>query len=217
MQVKEKSTQEKCPFGGGDDDPPPTKKEYLKYMRGLSKVGNMDAAQRREWAIKEAARMQYEVENGLDDSKEPEDKEPTVDITAPGVESVNRTTLSEIRNANKHDLLVTFYAPWCPHCKEFVTSANAPIKALSASLETKKGPRVITFDITATDAPEALDVTSVPTVFLIKTTGEAIEYKQNPHDLPLLMSFALGDPLPAPKASALIAKPVSQHLRKPAL
>mmetsp|Transcript_58054 Transcript_58054/g.92244 ORF Transcript_58054/g.92244 Transcript_58054/m.92244 type:complete len:268 (-) Transcript_58054:33-836(-) len=208
LTAKQKSGQEQCPFGGDDNDPPPTKKEYMKYMRGLSKVGEMSPDQRREWAAREAAKLEANLKY-----EEEEVKEPSVNVSMPGVEALNRTTLAEIRKENKLDLLVTFYAPWCPHCKAFVTSENAPIKALSASLEKVNGPRVVTFDVTASDAPEALMIHAVPTIYLIKTTGEAIQFKQNPHDLNLLMAFALGDSAPAAKSAALLTKPITRHLR----
>jgi len=214
MQVAERSKQEKCPFGGADDDKEPSKAEWTRYMKGIAKVGDMDSAERREWAIRESAKMEAQIADGTyKESKR--DKGPIIDVAAKGIEAVNRTTLARLREENKHDLLIAFYAPWCPHCKEFIVKPNAPINALNAVLEKKHGPKVVTFDIEASDAPEALGLTSIPTIFLIKTNGQAIQYEQNPHDLKLLTAFALGTEMPAP--AALIAKPVSQHLRKPAL
>mmetsp|Transcript_27227 Transcript_27227/g.42320 ORF Transcript_27227/g.42320 Transcript_27227/m.42320 type:complete len:212 (+) Transcript_27227:3-638(+) len=209
MTSQQKNGQEQCPFGADDGEPAATKKEWKKYMKELDVVGDMSPDERRQWAIREAARL----EQNLQYEEAEKTAEPVVDVSEPGIETLNRTTYTQIRNANKFDLLVTFYAPWCPHCKAFLLDENAPIKALSASLEKKKGPKVVTFDVTASDAPEALGLNSVPTIFLIKTTGEAIKFQQNPHDLKLLMAFALGDPVP--NSTSLIEKPIARHLRQP--
>lgn len=207
MTAQQKNGQQQCPFGG-DDGKAATKKEWKKYMKELDVVGSMSPEERRAWAIREAAKL----EANLDKIEEPDFiGKPAVNVSDPGIEALNRTTYSQIRNENKYDLLVTFYAPWCPHCKAFVTDENAPIKALAASLEKAKGPKVVTFDITASDPPEALGLTAVPTIFLIKTTGEAILFKQNPGDIKLLMAFALGDD--SSNSTSLIEKPIARHLR----
>merc|ERR1719446_951559 len=153
----------------------------MKYMKGLSKVGDMDPDERRAYALK----MEQQW---LNEAEEPEHvREPTVDITKPGVEAVNSTTWSELRNANRFDMLIVFYAPWCPHCKAFVTAQNAPLKALSAALEKVNGPKVVSFDAVADDAPLIID--AVPTLYLFKTTGEAIIFEGNHHDLEALMAW----------------------------
>jgi len=133
-----KDAREACPFAD-DNEPEPSKKEYLKYMKALGKVAEMPPHERRAYA----QRMQ---DKWLAESEEPVAKEPRVDVTKPGVEFVNSTTWRELRHANKFDFLITFYAPWCPHCKAFVTDKNAPLKALSASLEKAGGPKVVAFD-----------------------------------------------------------------------
>lgn len=202
-----KDTREACPFGGDDDDPEPSKEEYNKYMKGLAKVGDMSPTERRAYAIKMQDRWERDAANRVEKIKE-----PSVDVTKPGIESVNETTWSELRHANKFDFLITFYAPWCPHCKALVTSENAPLKALSENLEKANGPRVVTFDMIATDPPFTID--AVPTVYLFKTTGEAIEFEGNPHNIESLMAWTLDKATPAKKAKqALATKKVAQHLR----
>merc|ERR1719478_1780536 len=121
-------------------------------------------------------------------------KELSVDVTAPGVEALNNKQWTELRNANKFDFLITFYAPWCPHCKAFVTSENAPIKALSASLEKANGPKVVSFDVTASEPPLIID--AVPTIYLFKTSGEALLFEGNPHDAESLMAWSLENATP---------------------
>jgi len=153
-------------------------------MKGLSKVGDMSPEQRRAYAQQMAAKWEHEAIN-----KKEVTKAPTVDVTKPGVEAVNYTTWSELRKANKYDFLITFYAPWCPYCKKFVLDQNAPINTLGAGLE-KKGLYAVKYDMVASDAPISLD--GVPTVYLFKRTGEAIQYEGDAFDLEKLKTWAFG-------------------------
>jgi len=200
-----KDVGEGCPIGDAWDDPEPSKEEYNRYMKGLDKVGDMSPEDRREYALKHQDQWENEAR-----SRETKIKEPTVDVSKPGVESVNRTTWRELREANKYDFLVTFYAPWCPHCKAFIAGDNAPIKALSSSLEQAKGPYVVKFDMIATEAPLTID--AVPTIFLFRTDGQAILFEGNPHDTESLMAFALDNQVTAKKAKEAL---VFKHLRTP--
>lgn len=192
-----------CPFGGGDDDKEPTQKEYMKYMKAMDKIGDMSVEERRAYALK------HQDDYLNKPVREPKIKEPRIDVTKPGVEAVNSSTWSELRQANKFDFIIAFYAPWCPHCKAFVTSENAPLKALSASLEKVNGPKVVQFDMIADTAPLVID--AVPTVYLFKTNGEAMPFEGDGHDMEALMNFALQR-----KGAALVEKKVVQHLRKSA-
>lgn len=197
-----KDSRAACPFGD-DDEREPTTKEYNKYMGAMDKIGDMNQEERRAWAMK------HQHDHLDDPVVEPKIKDPTVDVTKPGVEAVNSTTWSELRHANKFDFIIAFYAPWCPHCKAFVTNKNSPLKALSESLEKVDGPKVVQFDMIKDTAPLVID--AVPTVYLFKTNGEATEFKGDGHDMSALMSFALQKP-----AAALVAKKVVQHLRQTA-
>merc|ERR1719420_1156881 len=170
-------------------------------MKGLDKVGDMSPDERRAYASK--------MQDTWLNEPEPETKvkEPSVDVKAPGIEAVDSKQWSELRNANKFDFLITFYAPWCPHCKAFITSENAPINALSASLEQADGPKVVTFDVIADEPPLTID--SVPMVYLFRRDGQAITFEGNPHDLDSLMTFTLDNALPKKHAKQAL---VSKHL-----
>jgi len=203
-----KDTRAACPFGGKNFDGEASKEEYLKYMKGLDKVGDMSADQRREWAIANQARW---IEEEANEEAKPI-KAPTIDITKPGAEAVNSKQWAELRNANTYDMLITFHAHWCPHCKSFVKGANAPIQALSESLEQASGAKVVSFEITESTPPLSLE--AVPAVYLFKTSGEAVPYEGNPMDLDALMAWTLDNA--SAKKQALVSKEVVQHLRGPA-
>jgi len=201
-----KDTRETCPFGGGDDEKEPSKEEYMRYMKGLDKVGDMSPDERRAWALKNEDKWNDQAPS------ERKVKEPSVDVTKPGVELVNGKTWSELRAANKFDFLITFYAPWCPYCKRFVKGENAPIKALSAALEKVDGPKVVKFDMINSSPPLTID--AVPMVYLFKITGEALTFEGNHEDLDGLMAWALDNASPKEKAKeGLLEKEVSPHLR----
>lgn len=198
-----KDTRASCPFGD-DNDPEPSKKEYMKYMKELDKVSKMPPDERRAYALKHEQEM---IDAHDATPKAPE--KPSIDVAKAGVEAVSSKTLDQLRAYNEYDLLVTFYAPWCPHCKNFVTAAEAPINALDEALERVKGPKVVKFDINESSPPGQLQIDSVPTVYLFKKSGEAIEYEGDVADAKSLMAFAMDKPAPV----ALVAKDIKKHLR----
>jgi thiol-disulfide isomerase/thioredoxin len=160
MGDQQKSAQEQCPFGG-DDGPQASKEEYNKYMKELHDIGSMSSTERAAWAAKTAAKAKQKSNDDIvaaelraqeaarREREMMEAKKRQQTSIHPGIEAVDDAALSRLRNMREYDLLVTFYAPWCPHCKAFVTDANAPIAALSESLKAKGGPKVVTFDVTA--------------------------------------------------------------------
>lgn len=133
---------------------------------------------------------------------------PSVDVTKPGVESVNSVTWAELRNANEYDFLVTFFAPWCGHCKALVLADNAPLKELSTKLEKANGPKVVSFDVVADDPP--LVINSVPEVYLYPKGGQAIRFEGDPANVAELLAWTLENA--SPSGHKLLQ--VKQHLRK---
>lgn len=114
------------------------------------------------------------------------------------VPAVNAATLAgEVQAAGPKGALVTFYAPWCGHCKRFVLygedddPAKAPIELLSADLVAAGGPKVLKFDIDASALPTGYDVQFIPTVYLVDQTGAKAMYQGDPHDVKGLKAFAL--------------------------
>merc|ERR1719162_2273321 len=80
-------------------------------------------------------------------------------------------------------------------------------KTLDEALMKVKGPKVVSFDITDTNPPGQLGITSVPTVYLFKKTGEAIEFPGDVADADAIMAFATGKKA----AAALVQKTEPVH------
>eukprot|EP00429_Kryptoperidinium_foliaceum_P107472 CAMPEP_0176261390 /NCGR_PEP_ID=MMETSP0121_2-20121125/40073_1 /TAXON_ID=160619 /ORGANISM="Kryptoperidinium foliaceum, Strain CCMP 1326" /LENGTH=193 /DNA_ID=CAMNT_0017601329 /DNA_START=63 /DNA_END=644 /DNA_ORIENTATION=+ len=99
---------------------------------------------------------------------------------------------------SKESMLVTFYAPWCGHCKHFVLSdghgnaEKAPLELLNKDIRAAKGPTVVKFDVTASQPPSVFQVQFVPMIVLLKAGGSYEVFKANPNDLESLKTFALG-------------------------
>mmetsp|Transcript_15944 Transcript_15944/g.41236 ORF Transcript_15944/g.41236 Transcript_15944/m.41236 type:complete len:198 (-) Transcript_15944:94-687(-) len=95
-------------------------------------------------------------------------------------------------------LLVVFYAPWCPHCQTFVMAdengdpEKAPLEILNQRILAANGPKVVKFDVQASEAPASFAFEFIPQVFLASRLA-TIPFKGDPHDLAALQSFATGN------------------------
>lgn len=110
------------------------------------------------------------------------------------------------------DALIVFYAPWCPHCQQFVLhdeSGNpqrAPLELLRKEMAENqkfKDVKVYRSDVTRLeeqDIPQALRVESIPTLFYVNTEGKAIKFNGNPHDTDAIKEF-LTDPQSIPQGA----------------
>jgi len=110
------------------------------------------------------------------------------------VTAVDGTSLTKLV-AEKKDLLVVFYAPWCGHCKNFVlhgedgSPESAPIENLNAQLVAAKGPKVVKFNVDAGAIPAGYEVQYIPTIFLVKGEKKT-PFSGDPSDLADLKKFA---------------------------
>uniref|UniRef100_A0A6V0FXP4 Thioredoxin domain-containing protein n=1 Tax=Zooxanthella nutricula TaxID=1333877 RepID=A0A6V0FXP4_9DINO len=102
-----------------------------------------------------------------------------------------------VQNVTHEAYLVTFFAPWCPHCVDFVmqdahgNASNAPLEILSRQLIEANGPTALKFDVAFSTPPSDFDVQFVPTIVHINEFG-AIDYFQGDrHDVASLFDWAM--------------------------
>lgn len=92
----------------------------------------------------------------------------------------------------KGDVLVVFYAPWCPHCQQYVmhdekgNAENAPIERLNKRL--KSIVKVVKFDTNSHEVPAGYDVQYVPTMYLSSKHGK-MKYEADPMDFAAVEHF----------------------------
>mmetsp|Transcript_87674 Transcript_87674/g.283860 ORF Transcript_87674/g.283860 Transcript_87674/m.283860 type:complete len:234 (+) Transcript_87674:88-789(+) len=114
------------------------------------------------------------------------------------VQAVDAASLAALLREAKNDLLIVFYAPWCPHCRSFVmqdsagNSANAPLELLNRDIRASNGPKVVKFNIEANARPDGFAVDYVPKIYFDSKSGSTrTTYQGNPSDLPSLKAWAM--------------------------
>lgn len=117
------------------------------------------------------------------------------------VPSADTLTLRKIANgALGQDSLITFYAPWCPHCQTFVlhdtksNPSNAPYEVLFRDLakdDASKSVAVFRADITkiGDNIPDAFQVQGIPTVYGVTKLGDPQKFTGNAHSQKELKEF----------------------------
>mmetsp|Transcript_48088 Transcript_48088/g.139293 ORF Transcript_48088/g.139293 Transcript_48088/m.139293 type:complete len:215 (+) Transcript_48088:93-737(+) len=142
--------------------------------------------------------------------------------SAEAVEAVDRGGLAAILEEDSADLLIVFYAPWCPHCRDFVMqdaagdAAKAPLQLLSRELAAEHGPKVLKFDIEASKHPEDFVVNYVPRIFFKPRNGAHVAYEGSPDDLQSLKDWVLAGGPAASNSSdtVIVLSGVGSHRAK---
>lgn len=115
------------------------------------------------------------------------------------VPNVNGTSLAALVEKKEKDLLVVFYAPWCPHCQRYVLHdgqgqpEKAPLELFNREMQSSGANATLTvvrFD-TARDqnVPEGFEVKYIPTIYVAAANGKKTQYKGNPQDTKALVAF----------------------------
>lgn len=121
--------------------------------------------------------------------------EAAAKLLVPAADSAMVTKLMEEK---KKDLLVAFYAPWCPHCQTYVMHdehgipEKAPFELLAKEFQqvgAAKTLSLLKFDTQASPLPAGFDVQYIPTMYLVTAEGKKTPFKGDPHDVTALKAF----------------------------
>lgn len=187
-----------CPFGGDGGGKGASKAEAKSFFDGFEKAydelhgikGN--EAQVTDEVKAEEKKEVQEKQAPVTAAPVPVAGTPAPVAAAPdAIQQVDRQSLSQLVDAHKQDLLVVFYAPWCPHCQAFVLAEQAPINSLASAFAATNGPKVVTFDTTASSIPPGFNANFVPTIMLVSKDGRMSEFLEDPTEVEHLKAFAL--------------------------
>merc|ERR1719272_490365 len=99
------------------------------------------------------------------------------------VPAVDTKKVNTMVDAKKKDMLVVFYAPWCPHCQTFVlhdgkgSPENAPLEVLNRQFQASGANKtldVVRFDVAAdreAGLPKGFEVQHIPTIYMAASDG----------------------------------------------
>eukprot|EP00747_Dinoflagellata_sp_TGD_P213965 gnl/TRDRNA2_/TRDRNA2_86866_c0_seq2.p1 gnl/TRDRNA2_/TRDRNA2_86866_c0~~gnl/TRDRNA2_/TRDRNA2_86866_c0_seq2.p1 ORF type:complete len:215 (-),score=31.20 gnl/TRDRNA2_/TRDRNA2_86866_c0_seq2:89-733(-) len=127
-----------------------------------------------------------------------------VNVGEPEVLEVNAVSLWAMMEAKQRNILVTFYHPQCPYCRDFLmrgedgTRESAPLEVLNRDLQDEVNrPDVVKYDLSKQSPPSDFTVEYVPCIYLVKTDGDKNLFEGDYTNYPELKAFALDRPYEA--------------------
>jgi thiol-disulfide isomerase/thioredoxin len=99
------------------------------------------------------------------------------------------------------DTLIVFYAPWCPHCQQFVlhdskgNPLNAPLEVLRRDLASEDDTKDViiaradTTEVAHADIPKKFHIPGIPSIYFVSKDGKATSFEGNPHNTKELKKF----------------------------
>eukprot|EP00929_Paragymnodinium_shiwhaense_P053930 TRINITY_DN27037_c0_g1_i2.p1 TRINITY_DN27037_c0_g1~~TRINITY_DN27037_c0_g1_i2.p1 ORF type:complete len:263 (-),score=96.34 TRINITY_DN27037_c0_g1_i2:109-897(-) len=185
-----------CPFGGdGGNGKAASKAEADRFFDGFAKAyDKIHGIEHKEEEKETVAESNSTAAAAATSAAAAEtQQEQTKDASGlKSAEVMTTDSLTKLMRDGETSFLVTFYAPWCPHCQAFVLADDAPVDHLSEELKAAGGPKVVVFDTTANALPADFgEVNAVPTIFLVQKDGTMQEFLEDPSQIENLKVFAL--------------------------
>jgi len=136
------------------------------------------------------------------------------------VPSVDTAKLNSVVESKKRDVLVVFYAPWCPHCQTFVlhngkgNPEEAPLEIFYKNIKAAGADKtldVVRFDVAANreaGMPAGFEVKHIPTIYMAAADGTKTVFSGNHVDSTTLVDFIEKNSANTKKIGAIAPKTV---------
>jgi thiol-disulfide isomerase/thioredoxin len=115
------------------------------------------------------------------------------------VPAVDSKALTSLMDKKEKDLLVVFYAPWCPHCQTFVlhdgkgSPEDAPLEVFNRNVMASTANTtlsVVRYDVSADrNLPAGFDVKGIPAIYMAAADGKKTPFTGNRVDSATLVAF----------------------------
>jgi len=160
----------------------PNEKDAAEFVAAAEKAEDASATptaeEKKEWkaAMAEYVKAQSKMKNS-------QDKLLKAMSNMLEVPAVNTAKVNTMVDAKKKDMLVVFYAPWCPHCQTFVlhdgkgSPEKAPLEVLNRGIKASgadKTLNIVRFDVAAdreAGLPKGFEVKHIPTIYMAAADG----------------------------------------------
>merc|ERR1719379_832570 len=117
------------------------------------------------------------------------------------VPAADTAKVNSMVDSKEKDMLVVFYAPWCPHCQTFVlhngkgNPEEAPLEVFYKNIKGAKADKtldVVRFDVSANreaGLPKGFQVQHIPTIYMASADGKKTPFAGAHVDSATLVDF----------------------------
>jgi thiol-disulfide isomerase/thioredoxin len=178
----------------------PDEKDAAKFLADAEKVEDTSKSptkeQKKEWksAMEEYVKAQTVMQKA-------QKKLMTAMTAMLQVPAIDTAKLNSMVDAKKKDVLVVFYAPWCPHCQTFVlhngkgNPEEAPLEVFNKNIKSAGADKtldVVRFDVAENreaGLPKGFKVQHIPTIYMASADGKKTVFSGNQVDSATLVDF----------------------------